>query len=154
MSLIFNNPTDNMNKRKFKIFITGLYEPKLPDYFTKNDIPPFYDEVDAYAISFVPPSTIVDICYQDREFTIPDIDDIVIILDIINSYLEEANALPHIPTELNQYLNKCKKTTKLLTESYERYLHFLKNKYPNQYATKKDVFDLFKKLNSFRWEES
>ena len=49
MSYIFDHPTDNMNHRKFMIYVTGSYEPLLPDYFKKNDAKEVWDEINKMA---------------------------------------------------------------------------------------------------------
>ena len=142
MSYIFNHPTDNMNYRKFMIYVTGSYEPLLPEYFKEHDIPPFYDEVDNYAVSYVTSATIVDLCYHNKEFTMKDIDDTVAIIEIIESYINLANNAPYIDQELNAYLNRCKGAVKKLKEAYNSYLNYLKNKYPDKYQEKLSLLEI------------
>lgn len=142
MGYIFDNPTDNMNHRKFEIFVTGLYEPLLPAYFKDSNADPFYNTVDAYGISFVAPATIVDLCYHNKEFTIKNIDDTYQIMLILESYIALGEQASVQEQEVKSYILRCKATHKKLKEVYDAYLNYLRNKYPDKYQEKLSLLDI------------
>lgn len=142
MGYIFDNPTDNMNHRKFEIYVTGLYEPLLPEYFKNSNMDPFYNDIDSYGISFVPPATIVDLCYHNKEFTIKNIDDTYQIMLILESYINLAELAPVQEQDIKSYILRCKTAYKKLKEVYDAYLNYLRNKFPDKYHEKLSLLDI------------
>lgn len=148
MSLVFNNINDNMDKRKFKTYVTGKYEPTMPNYFIENNVPPFYEDVDNDAVSYSSVSTIVDMCYHETDFSIPDFHDQETILEILGEYIKQAKLINAPPTRLTDYIKKCESAYQKIEEVHLDHLEFLHKKFPEKYQSPLSLFSYLKSRSS------
>lgn len=144
--LIYPTIEENLKLRTFKIFVSGKYEPNLPDFFMDSNVPPFYQDVDNWANSSVPPVVIIDMCFQEVDFSIPNIEDLETIIELIEMYTERASLIEFKPRELQNFLEKCELSLTKLRMAHFLFLRYLKNKYPNKY---KDPLNLITYFDSF-----
>lgn len=140
---VYIDPADNMNKRTFKAYITGSYEPKLPKRFIKNGQPPIYPDIDGLVETRATPAMIVDMCYHNKTINIPDINDIKTIIGIIEAYIASAGDLRLSGGEIKRYLDKCDVALKELKDVHDRFEGYRRNKYPHLYQKVSDAFATF-----------
>lgn len=143
---VYLEPADNMNKRTFRAFVTGSYEPKLPKRFITHGQRPIYPDIDALAESRITPAQVVDMCYHEKELSIPDIDDMKIIISIIEIYLDSIKSLKIASPELRQYSVRCEAALVKLRESHHAWNEYLKNKDPARFGISGNIREFYRRL--------
>lgn len=144
--IIYPTIEENLKLRTFKIFVSGKYEPNLPKFFIDANIPPFYQDVDNWAISYVPPVIIIDMCFQEVDFSIPDIKDLETVIRLIETYITKASLIDYKPRELQIFLEKSNMALLKLKESHYLFIKYLKNKYPEKYGDNETILTYFDSL--------
>lgn len=137
--IIYPTIEENLKLRTFKIFVSGKYEPNLPKFFIDANTPPFYQDVDNWAHSFVPPVIIVDMCFQEVDFSIPNIEDMETVIRLLETYTDKASMIEFKPRELQTFLEKCELSLFKLREAHHDYIKYLRNKYPDKYGKSENI---------------
>ena len=147
---VFSTVEENLEKRNFKIYISGKYEPNLPKMFINENLPPFYQDIDNWAHSFVPPVAIIDMCFQEVDFSIPDIEDMETIIFLIQSYVDKASLIDYKPVKLINFLEKCEIALEKIKTSHYLFKRFLRNKYPDRYQEENHLLEHFKSYDEVK----
>ena len=86
--IIYNSPPEAINKTRIKIRVDSGYERIIPDYYTKNNVPPIYDVSGEQCISFVTISEMVEMIYHKVSFEIYDDEDTLVAIMLLNNYIQ------------------------------------------------------------------
>ena len=140
---VFRTIEENLKYRKFRIYTSGKYEPNLPKFFIDENVPPFYQDVDNWAYSTAPPVVIIDMCFQEVDFSIPDIDDMETVINLIQTYCDKANMIEYKPVELKEFLEKCEIALEKIRFAHMLFKRHQRNTNPDSDVTPDRLLDFF-----------
>lgn len=138
MGKIYGSIEENMTLRKFKVYVTNMYEPHLPEYFKKFNIPPFCPEDPGLSITQMSIKYILDAFIKKKDLSIPDFEDISTIIGILEQYIDSVDELNgQISPELKQYRDKCNQLMTALKIEQHNMFNYLRNRDPEKYNNRK-----------------
>lgn len=152
--MFIHDPVTVYNTKKFKILISGYYEPYVPAYCLKFKIPPVITPEKLRQRASYSTALIVDATYEPKNGIVihfMKIEDLKLCMEIIMDFMEYVTH-PHFVATASSTAayKKCQAVLPNLTNEYDRWLHYLSNKHPGRYdhlkgVSHNSVLDKFKR---------
>lgn len=110
--IIYSKIDDAINKQMFEVRKPASYEPYIGPLLARPDaMPPLYEPNGmTQDISFMPVKFIVDMCFQDVEFTIVRLEDVQTIVTMLHTYLHTMEPYRKSNPDINIFYDRATMT--------------------------------------------
>lgn len=119
--IIYNTPVENINKKKFRLYVPESYDPLIPEYYTKHGLEPAYQPIEGVmSISYMTIADMIDMCVNDVGFSMSDPEDVEFIILQLKMYLQDVRKLNKRPSpELEDFVQSCSKTLAMFRKAQQ-----------------------------------
>ena len=151
MARIYPTIAETINKSLFEVMVPDTLELNIPTYYRKYpEFAPFYESTGTYSKANLPIKDIVYICYQGHQFEVVHQNDSILIVDLINQYLDEyREVVSNLPSDHPSSLlyKMCSHTNRVMGTQAQ--INRDNNEQKGLFRKPKSIADIIGKLTGF-----